>query len=183
MDTMNTMKKFLKPNLVVTIILLIPPLTFLGLIGLLFGTLPANKRMKKHLASLEQRGLLAQAAAEMSGPNVKQLMKGNLLLTDHFIYCKGMGIVLPYEDAVWAYKHRQSNSLLFIPIIVQDSLYLATTTEKVRQVAVMGKDKHDEIKEAILTIYSKNQNCLIGYNNDTIAAYRQWKKQMKAASD
>lgn len=90
---------------------------------------------------------------------------------------------LAREDAVWAYKHRQSNSLLLIPIIVQDSLYLATTTEKVRQVAVMGKDKHDEIKEAILTIYSKNQNCLIGYNNDTIAAYRQWKKQMKAASD
>lgn len=48
---------------------------------------------------------------------------------------------------------------------------------KPREVATMGKDKMDEIKNAIVEIYRHNNSCLIGYTNENVAKYKALKKQ------
>ena len=57
-------------------------------------------------------------------------------------------------------------------IKVNDSLYMAAKDMKPRSVATMGKDKMEELKNAILEIYRHNNNCLVGYTNETSAKYK-----------
>lgn len=178
MNSKKTIKGFINPNLTVIIILTVFPLTtIIGLLALLFGTLPTMSRSKKCLEALESKGELDRAATELTSANAKRYVNGKLVLTDNYIFCKGTGIVLSYSDVLWTYKHRLTRSLLFIPIAVNDSIYLATKTMKPREVATMGKDKMDEIKNAIVEIYRHNNSCLIGYTNENVAKYKALKKQ------
>ena len=175
MDSAKKIRKFINPSFVPIIIwlLIIGFGTIIGLI-LLFGVaLPAMKRAKKCVEKLEAAGKLDQAAAEMTSPNAKYYMKGNLILTPNFIFCKRTGLVLTYGEVQWVYKHRLTQRVLFIPIKVTESLYLAAEGLKPRQVAAMGKDKMDEIKNAIIEIYNHNPKCLIGYSDQNVAAYKQ----------
>ena len=90
MDSAKKIRKFINPSFVPIIIwlLIIGFGTIIGLI-LLFGVaLPAMKRAKKCVEKLEAAGKLDQAAAEMTSPNAKYYMKGNLILTPNFIFCK-----------------------------------------------------------------------------------------------
>ena len=178
MENKNQILKFIRPNLVPVIILLLIPFigTFFGLIILLAKTIPSWSRANKSIAALENKGELDQAAAEFSFP-AKILMKGNLVLTEHYVFCKKTGIVLSYDQIQWAYKYRHTTSFLLIPIVVQDYLYLATKDMKPRGVAVMGKDKNEEIKAAIIEIYNHNRNCLIGYSKENTAQYKVLAKQ------
>jgi len=104
--------------------------------------------------------------------NHKKCMKGKLILTENFVFCKATGYIFTYDEIIWAYKHRQTNTVFFIPIIVIDSLYLATKGMKPKLVVSMGKDKSDDIKNAILEIYAHNGNCLIGYTNENVEKYK-----------
>ena len=47
---------------------------------------------------------------------------------------------------------------------------------KPKQVAIMGKDKLDEIKTAIIEIYNHNRSCLVGYTKENQVAYKQLTK-------
>lgn len=129
-------------------------------------------KAKKSIAKLESNGELQRAADEITSTNAKHLMNGKVILTDHYIFCKGTGYIFKYDEVMWVYKYRFTKTLFFIPIKVTDSLYLATKTQKPKAVVSMGKDKMDEIKDTILTIYSHNNNCLIGYTNENIAKYK-----------
>jgi len=178
MDSKKKIRKFINPSFVPAIIwmLVIGFGTIIGLI-LLFGVaLPTMKRAKKCVAKLEAAGLLDKAAAEMTAPGAKYYMKGKLILTDHFIFCKRTGLVLTYDEVLWAYKYRFTQRVLFIPVKVTESLFLATKEMKPSGVASMGKDKMDEIKNAIIEIYNHNPKCLIGYSNEKLAAYKQMSK-------
>lgn len=176
MDAKKTISKFIRPNLVLPIIFLVPPLTFLGLIMVLCGTLPTYSKVKKSLAKLEASGALEKAAEEMTSSNAKHLIKGKVIMTDNYVFCKGTGFVFTYDEIQWAYRQRFTRRLLLIPIKVNDSLYLATKTMKPREAAIMGKDKKEEIKAAILEIYNHNSKCLVGYSNENIAAYKAMTK-------
>ena len=94
------------------------------------------------------------------------------MLSAHYLFCKGNGYVFSYDELVWGYRHRQTNSILFIPFMVIDSLYLATKTMKPTQVASMGKDKTDEVKNSLLEIYKHNPSCLLGYTDEIRAKYK-----------
>lgn len=150
--------------------------TFFGIVILLCVTLPAMNRAKKSVANLEASGKLDQAAAELTSPSAKRYMDGKLILTDHFVFCKNTGYVFTYDEIAWVYKHRFTQRVLLIPIKVTDSIYLATKTMKPKQIVAMGKDKMDQIKNAIVEIYNHNNKCLIGYTDDNIAAYKQLSK-------
>ena len=175
MDSKKQIRKFINPSFVPVIILflIIGFGTFFSLILLLTVTLPTMNRAKKSVEKLEAAGMLDKAAAELMGPSAKRYVKGNLILTENFVFCKRSGIVCTYDDVVWAYKQRFTKRFLFIPIKVTDSVYLATSAVKPRAVASMGKDKMDEIKKALIEIYSHNPKCLIGYSNENDAAYKQ----------
>lgn len=177
MDAKKTVKNFIKPNWVLTIIMLIPPFTVIGLLLLLCGTIPVSNRAKKSLAMLEENGWLDLAAQELLSENAKRYMKGNLILTDNFIFCKGTGRVYTYYDVRWVYRHRYTKRVLFIPIQVTDSLCLASRTHKPTNVVSMGKDKMDEIKNAMLEIYRHNNACLVGYSKENAAQYKQLAKR------
>lgn len=178
MDSQKTIKQFIQPNIIPGIImLLIPPFfTVIGLLVLLCAVLPANKRMKKNLAKLESLGKLDQAAAELTSSDAKHYVNGKLILTPHFIFCKLNGMVFTYDEIVWAYRHRFTQRCFFIPIKVTDSLYLATKDIKPTGVASMGKDKTEQIRNAILEIHARNARCMIGYSNENVAAYKKINK-------
>lgn len=173
MDSKKKIMSFIRPNLVLPIILLIPPLTVFGLIILLFSTIPTYVRASKHISKLESSGELDQAAEELTSANAKRYMNGKVVLTDNYVFCKRNGFVFTYDEILWVYKHRYTKRFLFIPISVTDSLYLASKDMKPHQVAAMGKDKMDDIKNAIVEIYRHNNKCLIGYTNENAAKYKQ----------
>ena len=174
MDSKKTIKQFVGPNLVPQIILLLIPFIgwFFGLILLFFTTIPEIIRTNKGIAKLEAAGKLEQAAAEIKSATAKRFVNGNIILTDNYIFCKNNGFIFTYDEVQWAYRHRFTQTALFIPIKVSDSLYLATATLKPRGVVSMGKDKLDEIKNVIVEIYRHNNNCLVGYSQENIAKYR-----------
>ena len=171
MDAKSTVKKFISPNFVLALVLLIPPLTIFGLFALLALIAPAV-RAKKTVARLEAGGELIKVANEMMSASAKHMIKGNVILTDNYVICKNTGYIFRYDEIRWVYRHRFTQSVLFIPIKVTDSLYLATQSMSARGVASMGKDKNEEIKAAILEIYSHNNNCLVGYTDENKARYR-----------
>ena len=172
MDAKTTVKKFIAPNyLPIIIITVIPITTIIGLIVLLC-LIPINKRAKNTIAALEASGRLERAAAELNSATAKSYIKGNLVLTDNFIFCKHNGYIFTYGEVVWAYKHHFTQRVMLIPVSVTDSLYLATTGIKPVCVAQMGKDKNDEIIEAMREIYRHNPRCRLGYNAENQAAYK-----------
>ena len=182
MDAKRTITKFIKPSTVTLIVLAIVPPFFIifSLIYLLATYLPNNNRAKKCLAKLEAESELEKAAAELISANAKRLVKGKVVLTDHYVFLKGTGLVLKYDEVLWVYKHRLTQRVLLIPIKVTDSLYMATSAVKkgkVLSVASMGKDKKEEIKDAIVEIYRHNQNCLIGYTNENVAKHKEMIKK------
>ncbi len=178
MDSKKIISGYIKPNLVLAIVLLlIPIVNFFGLIIFLCVTLPALLRANKSLKKLEADGKLEAAAAELTSPAGKKFMKGNILLTENYVFCKKTGFVFTYDEMLWTYKFRQTTTCFFIPVKVTDSLYIATKDMKPRQVVAMGKDKHDEIKNTILEIYQHNNNCLVGYTNEAKEKYKEITKK------
>lgn len=175
MDSKKTIRQFINPNWVATIILcVIPFLLPFGILVLLFYALPTAIRAKKSIEKLGDN--LDLAAKEMTAPSAKRLMNGRLILTDHYMFCKRTGYIFSYDEIAWVYKHRFTQRIFFIPIKITDSIYLATKTMKARQVVGMGKDKLDEIKTALIEIYNHNNACLIGYSKENQVAYKQLTK-------
>ncbi len=173
MDSKKIVAGYVRPNWIVTVILMIIPIVgFFAFIVFLCRTLPSLIRANKSLKKLEANGQMEQAATQLISADSKKLMKGRLTLTESFVFCKATGYIFTYDEILWTYKHRQTNTVLFIPIQVTDSLYLASKGMKPRPVVSMGKDKLDEIKTAILEIYAHNNSCIVGYNNETVARYK-----------
>lgn len=174
MDSKKRIKQFIGPNWIPVIILLVIPFfTAIGLIVLLCATLPTASRAKKSIAKLEAAGELDKAAEELTSSNVKTFMKSTVICSDNYMFCKRTGYLFKYDEIMWVYKHRFTQRVLFIPVKVTDSIYVATKTTKAKQVALMGKDKMDEIKNLILEIYRHNSSCLVGYSQETQAKYKQ----------
>ena len=174
MDAKKQIQQFINPNWIPAVILIVVfPLAFFGLILLLCVVLPGLNRSKKSIQKLEALGKLNQAAMELHSPTAKRYMDGKLILTDNFVFCKRTGYIFTYDELVWAYRHRFTQRLLLIPIKVTDSLCLATRAMKAKQVVSMGKDKHDQIKFALLEIHNHNTGCLLGYSDENVAAYKR----------
>lgn len=178
MENKKLVLDFIKPkNLVVTIIFTVFPLTWIfGLIYLLFTYLPCRIRAGKCVAALEAKGELDKAASELANANKETFMKGNVVLTDNYLFCKKTGVVIPCKDILWTYKFRQTTSLLFIPLVVRDSLYVATKTMKPFAAFTMGKDKTEQVVGAIMGIYKRNNSCLVGFTNENSKSYKALRK-------
>lgn len=177
MDAKKTIKKFINPGWIGTVIcLVIPGFQVIGIVLLLALLLPNMTRANKNIAKLEQAGLLEKAAAELNSPSAKKFMNDNVICTDNFLFCKKTGYVFTYDEIAWAYKHRYTQRLFLIPISVTDSIYLATKTVKAKQVAAMKKDKQDQIVALIKEIYAHNPSCLIGYSSENQQQYKALSK-------
>ncbi len=176
MNAKKTLASFLRPNWIIFIILfLIPYVNICALIAFLFSTIPAIRRANKFIKKLEEEGKLQNAAAELTSSAAKHYMKGKVVLTPNYVFCKKRGYVFSYDEIAWAYRHTNTTTFLFIPVNTIDSIYLATRTMKPTQVASMGKDKLGEIKNVLIDIYNHNNNCLLGYTDETKAKYKSLK--------
>lgn len=75
----------------------------LGLVYLFFvcsGRFKRRKEYKKSIKKLTERNLLELARQEFApAKNKKQIV----ILTNHFLYFKSQGLVIPLEDIAWAY--------------------------------------------------------------------------------
>lgn len=75
----------------------------LGLVYLFFvcsGRFKRRKEYKKSIKKLTDRNLLELARQEFApAKNKKQIV----ILTNHFLYFKSQGLVIPLEDIAWAY--------------------------------------------------------------------------------
>lgn len=149
---------------------------FMLIIGLL-GPLPALIRMNANLKRLEELGLLEKAAEELDSPSATVVGKGKGVLTENFLFGKNTGLVLPYTDILWTYKHKQTTTVLFIPVQTVESLMICTAKKQaIQAINLGGKDKKEELKNAILTIYQKNPNVLVGYSQENQKAYKALRK-------
>lgn len=145
---------------------------FMLLIGLC-GPLPALIRMNANLKRLEELGLLEKAAEELDSASAVVVGKNKGVLTENFLFGTNNGVVLAYTDIVWTYKHKQTSTVLFIPIHTDESLMICTAKKQAIQVINLGgKDKKEELKNAILTIYQKNPKVLVGYSQENQKAYK-----------
>ena len=174
MDAKKQIKQFINPNWIPAVVMIVFfPLAIFGLIILLCTVLPGLNRSKKSIQKLEALGKLNQAALELKSPAAKQYMNGKLILTDNFVFCKNTGYVFTYEEFLWVYRHRFTQRVFLIPIKVTESLCAGTRISKPVPIASMGKDKMDQITNAILEIYKHNPRCLVGYSDQNADAFKQ----------
>ena len=165
---------FVKPNKAILVVFLcIPPvLTIVGLLLLATVYLPAKKKIQKKLDMIEANGQLDQAVSDLVSSESKRFMKGKVVMGKGFVFIKATGLLFSYDELLWAYMHRETTTLLFIPVKRNDSLVLATKTLKPTFVATMGKDRKGEIKNALLEIYNHNRSCMIGATKENQANYK-----------
>ena len=168
------------PTMAIGIGALLFPLGFIFLLIGLCADVPANSNAKKTLAALESKGLLDMVAAEMTGPNKRVIGKDRAILTENFLIIKRTGRVLLLNEVAWAYKHRLTRSVFFIPVQVLDSLWIGDGVKAPREMlAYGGKDKNDELKDVIVAMYQRNPRMLIGYTSENQNAYKAIRQQNK----
>jgi hypothetical protein len=152
---------------------------FSGLFSLLFFVLLARaaSMSKKCLAILEDRCLLEKAAQQLQNKEAQLVIgKNRGILTQDFIFGKGTGAVLAYEDIVWAYK--QDAKRYFMEV---NSYLMAGTVWMNAQniVDLNAPDKTGCIGDALAVIGRRNPNVLLGFTKENRKAYKAAVKAAK----
>lgn len=138
----------------------------------LFHTLPGLLRASGTVKRLKKEGLLDMAEAELASGQVTELCKRKAACTEHFLFARRGAFALAYTDILWTYKHKFTQTLLFIPIHTTESVILCTK-KKNYGINLGGKDKNNELTELIKTIYQHNPKVLVGFTQENKKAYKQ----------
>ena len=139
-------------------------------LGLLLSFYSVASQAKKCLAALEERGLLERAAAQLESGILLKLGKDRGRLTDQFIFGRGTGLVLRYDEILWAYQRTQRTNY----VVTNISLVVNTRRKKNQSIVTMGrKGKDNQIAQALLMIYQHNPRALVGYTPENASAYKQ----------
>lgn len=150
-----------------------------GLFCLVFVILilKAASVAKKCLANLENRCLLEKAAKQLKDKESCLVIgKKRGILTPDFIFGKGTGVVIPYEEIVWAYKQDAKRNF----IQVNSYLIAATVWMGAQSVVDLNKpDKTGCIGDALAVIGRRNPQVLLGYTNENRKAYKEAVKAAK----
>lgn len=147
----------------------------LPLIAGLFQTLPGFLRASGTVKRLKKEGLLDMADAELASGQVTELCKRKAACTEHFLFARRGAFALEYTDILWAYKHKLTQTLLFIPIHTTESVILCTK-KKNYSIKLVGKDKNNELVELIKLIYQHNPKTLVGFTKENQQTYKQLRK-------
>lgn len=149
------------------LILLAIVLMFVGVFYLLRALtvdLPAIRRGKKCLNQLKEKGLLDQAAAELSAFNGTPMGRDKTIFTEHFIFGYRNGVALSYQDILWVYKRRFTQRVMGLPVKTVDSLSVSAAGRGEMCAVNMGRrDKHNELDSALSRICEHNPKALVGY--------------------
>lgn len=147
----------------------------LGFVFLLIG-LPGSINFKKCIASLEERGLLDAAAADLESEACQKVGKDCARLGRQFFFGKKSGMVLPYGDIQWLY--RQNVKRNFITVAVN----LIVSTNKLNQKVMLtynGGNRDEELNKVFMAVAQNNPNVLLGYSSENRNAYKERKNAAK----
>lgn len=146
-------------------------LTVFPLIIGLFGTIPGLIRTSGAIRRLRNAGQLDLAEAELSSGRVTEMCKRKAGCTEHFLFARKGCSACAYTDILWAYKHRFTQRLLFIPIYTIESVMVCTRKGSF-SISLGGKDKKNELVELIKEIYRHNPRVLVGYTEENKKTYK-----------
>lgn len=146
---------------------------FAGIFLIIFGIRAGSgyiarpKQLKKTMNKLKDRGLLELAQKEFEEVKDKTL---DCILTTHFIYFKGTGIVVPVEDIAWAYMYMtkvNGSPMNFRPYIYD--IYGNEYTV----VYLYSKKKFDNISYRVNYTQKLNPNIVLGHSKEMEKAYKE----------
>lgn len=130
----------------------------------------AGVNAKKCLARLEERSLLEKAARELEFTEGHTVIgKNKAVLTQDFLFGKGTGVVVAYDDILWAYQMDQRRNF----VIASSYLMVATSFMNPQGAIDLNKaDRQGYIGDAIAIITQRNPKTLLGFTNENRKAYR-----------
>ncbi len=145
-------------------------IVFLGF--LLSGNLEPPKQFKRSMKKLKDRELLELAQSEFE--NVKDKTHDSIL-TAHFIYFRGKGIIIPIEDIAWAYMQQINVSRAGgngAPMNFRPWIYDIYGNEYT-VVYVYNPKKFEHMSYMIGTLKNINKNIMLGYSKENQQIYNQ----------
>lgn len=149
-------------------------ITLIVFVIILLIALIRGKQEKKALARLEQRGLLNQAAADLTSPTVRSEREDRFRMSSRFLFGKGIGLAASWDDVLWAYQ-----SVTRYNFIVTYRNLVICTADGVRHEHYYLQKKQDEIVGVMEYIREQNPNAMLGYSLDNNRAYREAVKRNK----
>ena len=99
--------------------------------------------------------------------------KGKVYLTKNYILDVNGLQYYKYKDIIWVYKHIQRVN----GVVSYQCLMIATNDGKQAMIAMNARDNYEKIMDEIK---AKNNDVMIGYDKEKIAAFKAKKKEIKA---
>lgn len=146
------------------------------LIGLALGSSAwsVSRRAKKCLNALEERGILEKAAQQLNAPDTVSFCNGDVHLSQDFLFGKELGVVVPYDEILWAYQKTLRRNF----VVANTSLIVNTRKMKnLMAINIGGKDSQGTIVQAMTVIAQHNPKVLLGYTKENIKAFKQLQKE------
>ncbi len=149
------------------------------LVYLLSGALDRPKQFKRCMKMLKDRGLLETAQKEFEQAKDKSF---DCLLTLHFLYLKGKGMVIPVEDMAWVHLQQINLSRAGgngTPMNFRPWIYDIYGNE-FTTVYLYDPKKYEIMKNVLNYTKKFNPNIVLGYSKEMEKAYKEkYKKNNK----
>lgn len=145
-------------------------IVFLGF--LLSGNLERPKQFKRSMKKLKDRELLELAQSEFESVQDKDC---DTVLTSHFIYFRGKGIIIPIVDIVWAYIQQINVSRAGgngTPMNFRPWIYDIFGNEYT-MVYVYNQKKFEHMSYIIGNMKNINKNIMLGFSKEIQQIYNQ----------
>lgn len=142
------------------------------LVFILSGNLDRPKQFKRSMKKLKDRGLVELAQNEFERVNEKN---NDSVLTSHFLFLKGKGIILPVEDIAWAYIQQINVSRAGgngTPMNFRPWIYDIYGNEYTT-VYVYDQKKFENMSYVISNMKNINKNIMLGYSKEIEKIYNQ----------
>lgn len=147
----------------------------LGIVFLFFllsGNLERPKQFKRSMKKLKERKLLELAQSEFENVQDKNY---DSILTMHFLYFRGKGIIIPIADIAWAYIQQINVSRAGgngTPMNFRPWIYDIYGNEYT-MVYVYDPKKIEHMSYIIGTMKNINKNIMLGYSKENQQIYNQ----------
>lgn len=151
-----------------------------ALFGFLFSmlflilVLPASANQRRCLKRLQELGELERAASAFEASAAEIAGKDRARATEDYLFGRGTGIAVRWDDIVWAYARAVANNSF--------SLVICTTAIKNVQAINFGAGA-DLCGRILALIAERNPRALIGYTPENIAQYKALRKAAKAEAN
>lgn len=153
----------------------------LGLLYLFFvfsGRFKRRKEYKKSIKKLTERNLLELARQEFAPTKDKNQI---IIITDHFLYFRSQGLVIPIEDIAWAYMQ-----LIYMsrgggqgqPYNYRPWIYDIYGNEYTF-VSLYDQKNYGDMSYIINYTKKLNPNIMLGYTEENKQRYNQLYKKKK----